>query len=50
MLRDLGFPIAVAAYLLVRLDKLITKNTAALAAVLAVVEKLVAGLRAADGS
>lgn len=38
--RDVGFPIAVSVYLLVRLDLLIRENTAALWALTTAVAKL----------
>jgi len=38
--RELGFPIAVAAYLLIRLDYLLRENTAALTALTHAIERM----------
>jgi hypothetical protein len=43
--RDVGFPIAVAVYLLVRFDLLLRENTAALWAVKVAVDALAVSVR-----
>lgn len=42
LIRDIGFPIAVAIYLVARLDVLLRENTAALQSVRAAIDVLIA--------